>query len=138
MAVFELTEKSEIALVFFVGDAQTRDCMGLVLRDAADQPWYLRYRFRYYDVPDRAGDPDAPDTKNVYEVKPNVQGASEDVRLHLETIAREMATLLKTMGFGNALEIHEVHGNAEAFQQKVQGSAFMHARYVGPDAPGVH
>ena len=103
MAIFEFTPRSEIAGVFLIGDGLQRDCMGVVMRDSADDPWYFRYRFRYYD----GGDPDdlnAPDTKNVYEVRPKADTAAP--REHLLRAARVMFDLLKSTGFGDDLEVY--------------------------------
>jgi hypothetical protein len=123
MPVFSFGPTTEIAVVACIGDGRSRDWLGIVMRDAPDQSWYSRYRFRYYDGGD-LNDPDAPDTKQVFESRPNDMAPDGLVRS-----LRSMIATLHDNGFGDDIEIHEIYGDAKRFQQVIASghSKFFHS-----------
>jgi hypothetical protein len=138
MAVFKFTETTEIAIVGCVGDGRTRDWLGMVLRDAPDQPWYFRCRFRYYDAPGDPGDPDALDTKNVFEYRDRDSNAPELTRAGLVAGLRAAIARLKEAGFGTDVELIEVDGGPEIFREKIiaRRSKFFHMWSAPPGPRG--
>jgi hypothetical protein len=139
MAVFKFTETTEIAIVGCIGDGRSRDWLGMVLRDAPDQPWYFRYRFRYYDAAGDPADPDAPDTKNVFEFRPTDAAAAVRVtRVELVVALRAAIAQLKAAGFGTDVEILDVDGGPELFREKIiaRRSKFFHMWSAPPGPRG--
>lgn len=130
MAIFEFTDKAEVAIICTLGDGATRDMLVVVMRDAADREWYLRYRFRYYDASNK-DDPGAPDTKSVCEIK--AKSEIDDPRGKLVEIALDMIATLKAAHFGGIAEIHHIHAGQDPMEA-LKDSQFFHMRVVLPDA----
>lgn len=134
MAIFEFTPECEVAVICALGDGLTRDMLIVVMRDSVEGEWYLRYRFRYYDAPEKH-DPDAPDTKSVWEIK--AKREIDDPRGKLVEMALGMIATLKAAHFGGIAEIHHVHAGQDPMEA-MKDSQFFHMRVVADAGDQAH
>ena len=142
--IFVLDEKTQVDTIYFIEGFPGMDFLGMVYKSSEEEGWVAKARFRYYqsDAEGYNMDPDAPDEKRVYTIKPpedEPNDTPDNVRRVIEEAARGMAAFMKSDAIGSQVKLWEVpiNGNGVEAAKFLQHAPWAHVRVVAKETPSV-